>query len=174
MTENFALSVNERLKLKIMDEVFNWDILYKIGIYITNEKLPDNFLFAFEMPPYQGWTPIEDFNAIRSYILADKHINFIEDKNLPFKSMIENNPSMKSWIFERVKLIFYEIYHHLPKDLSIYKSADDSNPKKIGDIKKFAKLNRHVLYPQILTIHEQKKLFRILYLYGIPKFNVNK
>lgn len=169
--KQFVSSLFKNNPLKIIENAFNWDIFYKVALFMTTEKLPENFQFAPEMCSCQGWTPICDFNAVISFLNSDKHSNFIKKNDLPFKSMIDKNPSIKNWIFTRIKLIVSEVYPLIPDTFDIHQPNSDQILKEIGNFEMFSKLNRHVLHPTKMTKDVQKKLLRILYLYGIPKYD---
>lgn len=168
--ENFVSSLFKGREKKLIRQFYNWDILYQVSLYISNEKLPQNYQFAESMETPSCWTPCEDFMAITICPFLNKIEDIVDDKKLPFKSLYALSPSLKNWILNRILIIVSETVQIIPKSFKIYEKIGDKQvPRKIGDIENFKKLNSHVLYPKRLSIQMQKKLLRIVYLYGIPK-----
>lgn len=170
--EKFPKNLFKGKETSLIREIYNWDLLYKVSLYISNERLPENYQFAEEMETPAGWTPFEDFLAITTCPFLEKVDEIFTDKKLPFQSLQNLFPSLKKWLLDRIMLIVRETIKIIPENFPIYEKVGEKfYPKKIGDISTFQKLNKHVLYPKRLSVQHQKKLLRIIYLYGIPKKN---
>ena len=156
---------------KIMVNCHNYDLLYRVAIYISNNKLPQNFQFAPEMVQFGGWSAIEDFAAITMSPFLNKLSDICEDDKFPFKKLVKKFPPLKEWIYQRIELMIREISKIIPDDFSIYEASDCSKPKELCNIDAFKRLNCHVIHPKQLNRCLQKKILRILYLYGLPLKN---
>lgn len=170
--DGFLSSLFQGQESNILLESYNKDLLYLAAVYISNEELPSNFQFAPEMFTPSGWTPIEDFHIITSAPFFYDINNITSDQKLPFESMTNLFPSFQSWILKRIIIIVNEIVSIKPKFYKTFNEKEGNiEPKKIGSFEMFKRLNNHVIFPKRLSINIQKKLLRILYLYGIPKKN---
>lgn len=170
------LKTNENLKKEIskigpdfiIGRSFFHDKMYLIAIYISNEKLPDNFQFAPSMFTPTGWTAIYDYVLILSFqFFLDKE-DIVADDKLPFKAMLYCMPGLFNWALKRLELINKEMEKIVPSNFLAYERKDKYKPKLFKSFENFQKINSHVIYPKRLSINFQKKIMRLLYLYGIP------
>ncbi|KAK8853714.1 choline dehydrogenase 7 [Tritrichomonas musculus] len=164
----FLNSLFNKKEIDIIKNCFNCDESYRVAIYLSNSKLPNNFQFAPEMICLAGWSPIEDFYAITSLPILNFVTDLIEKDNLPFKKLVQRFPPIKDWIYLRLKLIVRETAQIIPKNFSIYESPDFSKQKELLDLESFKRINHHVIHPKQLSRYLQLKILRILYLYGLP------
>lgn len=166
--EHFLSSLFKGEEFHILKKAFFNDSLYKAALYLSHEKLPFNFQFAPEMHTPNGWTQLHDFIAIISIIFLNDRSDVIYNKQLPYMTTINSEDT--KWIKERIMLIYKEIIPIIPKSFNIYENANGKlKPKEIGNIEDFIKINSYVVYPRKLSINFQKKILRLLFLYGIPK-----
>lgn len=72
---------------------------------------------------------------------------------------------------QRVVVITNEIAKFIPITFNIYEELKPKQftSKYFGTFENFAVLNSHVVFPKKLNRHFQKRILRLLYLYGIPK-----
>ena len=169
--EKFIDSLFKKEELNILRKSAINDIHYRIALYVSNEKLPAKFQFVPEMSAFNGWSPLHDFIAITSLPFLDRPHDIIYDERLPFKSLIGNDTSKLEWLSKRLCLLFRELRNIIPPDFCVYEKKSTTKAmefKKFGNIEHFISVNSHVLYPKRLSINFQKKILRLLYLYGIP------
>lgn len=169
--EKFVDSLFKKEELNILRKSAANDIHYRIALYVSNEKLPAKFQFVPEMSTFNGWTPLHDFIAITSLPFFDRPHDIICDERLPFKSLIGNETSKLEWLSKRLYLLLRELRIIIPPDFCVYEKTSTKKAiefKKFGNIEHFISVNSHVLYPKRLSINFQKKILRLLYLYGIP------
>ncbi|OHT04763.1 hypothetical protein TRFO_06206 [Tritrichomonas foetus] len=139
------------------------DESYIVSIYLSNERLPPNFVFAPSMEKPIGWTPIEDFILVSGSLFMGKtSFDLIrDDAKLPFSYMTKEVKPSKEWFLERKLLIINELLTLIPPDYEI-------NNKKICNVNTFVERNQTLFNSNVLTRNDQKTLLRVLYLYGIP------
>lgn len=166
--ENYIRKLFNGDEIKILEDAINYDILYRTGLYLSHEKLPTKFQFAPEMQTPIGWTPIHDFIGITASLLYDDYSSILNDEKLPFETM-KFYPNIKDWLRSRYRLIFYEITKFVPSSFCVYDKIEKVKNKEFENIESFVKNNYHVVYPERLSISFQKKIIRLLYLYGIPQ-----
>lgn len=168
--EEFISSLFEGNELQIIEDCFHFDKIYRVALFVSTEKLPEKFSFAPEMPTPLGWTAADDFILLTASPLFEDVSKIADDERLPFKNVSKSFKSFKKWIKERVELIVNETAIVVPPDFSVYsRKKGNLVPKKFCDVKIFKNLNYHVFCPERLPISFQKKLLRVLYLYGFPK-----
>ena len=160
--ENFLSSLFAGKEKLILSLAFHSDFIYRTAIYVSNEKLPDNFQFAPSMSVPLGWTPLDDFTILGARCFVDDIDKVLTDIKLPYYQ--ENKFISKEWIQKRINLISYELSLYIP-------SSYPYKEKKIQNTKFFSENNHHLLKNdklQVLNRSLQKKLLQVLYLYGIP------
>ena len=172
LQKSFCSKLFKGQEVNTMFAIFNWDQLYRCAVYVSHEKLPDNFQFTPSMSAPCGWTPIEDFLAITSAPFLTNITDITDDQALPFKLMIKLYPDFKTWILNRIEFVIREMSSIVPNNYNVYEDkGGKSEPKKLENIEAFKSLNFHVLHPKSLSVSIQKKLLRIMYLYGVPREN---
>lgn len=80
---------------------------------------------------------------------------------------------LKSWLSDRIKIVMRETVRLYPLEFDCYHKMQNDQLviKLFGDTDRFKRMNYHVVYPKKLNRNFQKKILRLIYLYGIPKEN---
>lgn len=163
-------------KVEILKHIYFADQYYKLAVYISNEKLPENYIFASSMDTPLRWTAIEDYALLLSYLFYPSKTNYLIDIKLPFIHMHYNYGNCAppiDWYKYRLRLIRREIDQIIPENFQVFETVNSKKViKKLKNLKEFSVINKHMLVRNKITVNEQKKLLRILYLFGIPTTGV--
>ena len=160
---DYIKSVFNGSEAKFIAIIYFNDLAYTVAVFITNEKLPNNFTFASSMSLGPNWTVADDIIFYCSLIMIGvfNTKKFIFDPAFPYCNLPDKLRPSVSQLKARFFLITYETQLIIPPNY-------DVKNKFINDIHYVKFLNWRLFHKTTISRFVQCQILRALYFYGIP------